>query len=313
MRWRDLFCSRYMKAFEYQVPTYEELYSSVYGLTVSCGHEAIDKRCFVQRGKITMLFSRMREIRTAFAQNIAARILIDECQGSQAGVLAFSGHCSGERYLFSMAAMLAGVHIWRYERGLVLKEIREAEADRHAEFVKKLQASRLRIEDGASIDPDQMVMFARAANRDGRIGLVIVDQLQDFDCGGARNASAGWGVVGSRLHQMATELDAPVLVLSGHPLGAWGGMDTYAGYGCLFDYIDHVLSLTPIAPASEDYKRELLLKEISAPNDTGVRVVMDVATYQLVGCCPMKRSEPPPGMPLAEDCLSPRDQSQAEK
>ena len=175
--------------------------------------QAIDKCGFLRPGEMTVLFSRWSRMRSALAMNLVTKLALDK--ESNGGVLVVSPRRAADEYLAAMAKMMSDVNEWRLSRGLVTKTERAAESVRYEEAVVKLKGSRLYFEDEVCAEPDVILSAARSASRECGLRLVVVDQLQDIGCGLLKNGSAGWGVVGSRLHQLATTCNVPVLVLSG--------------------------------------------------------------------------------------------------
>lgn len=268
-------------ANEIEMPDYGGLYERRAARRGVCGYEALDRRGYLQPGKVTMVFSRLRTERSALAMNLILQSLSKESEGGDAGVVVFSPHQSGEDYFFALAGIMAGNPWFRFEQGLMTRDERRAISAEFEKSVEVLKSKRLYVEDRPDIGPDAMVSTTEWLRGTCPLRLVVVDQLQDIDFGGSNAVSAGWGVVGSRLSRIARACHVPVLVLSGCPFGARTYKDVFWGYGSLHEYVDFALSLNPIGAKGGPGREILLMRPIGSGSDCGVEFEIDPGSLRV--------------------------------
>ena len=254
------------------------------------GIAAIDEWGHMLRaGEVTLLFSGSPMPRTALAMELVWRIVSER----KSGALVFTPGCSAEKYLQTLVGVRAGVNRWRMSRRLVPRSEMEKIRKRCDEVKAKLRGSALFIEDGWCIDPDRMVSAARLAARSIKLGLVVVDRLQDCSCGSLLESVVGWGVLGSRLKRIAEECRVPVLVLSGVSSKEVKIPDVLAGYGCLYEYIGQTVAMRAVK------SEENILYHLEDMTDVFadyVRIEFGSHDFGLIGAerCAAQGSEPAP-------------------
>lgn len=285
-----------LKASEIYAPSYDGMFGAKFKQGRSCGFAPIDKCGFLKPGEVTVLFSRAPWVRSALAMNLAAKMSMSDEEGG--GVLVVSPRLAADEYIGSLAKMMAEINSWRLTRGLVTKAERAAESARYDEAIAKLKDARLCFEDELCIEPDAILSAARSAYRECGLGLVIVDQLQDLGCGTLKNGPVGWGVVGSRLHQLAALYEIPVLVLS----GTTANEDITAGsvlrgYGCFREYVDQMIELARFENATEDGTAVFVLRHVSGPDyESMVKIQFSLKSFKVIDCHEWHKepmSEPP--------------------
>ena len=251
------------------------------------GIAAIDEWGHLLRtGEVTLLFAASQMPRTALALEMVWRIVSER----ESGALVFTPGCSAEKYLQTLVAVRAGVNRWRMSRRLVPRSEMEKIGKRCDEVKAQLRGSALFIEDDWCIDPDKMVRAARSAARSIKLGLVVVDRLQDCSCGSLRESAVGWGVLGSRLKRIAEERHVPVLVLSGVASKEVKAPDVFAGYGCLYEYIGQAVAMRAVKC------EENILFQLEDMTDAfaeQVRIEFKSGDFSLIGAerCAVQRSE----------------------
>jgi len=284
-----------LKASAINVPSYDAMFGAKFSQNWSCGFPAIDKCGFLRPGEVTVLLSRASRMRSALAMNLAAKLALQE--ENDGGVLVVSPRIAADEYLAAMAKMMANVNDWRLVRGLVTKAERAAESARYDEAVVKLKGSRLYFEDDVCVEPDEILSAAQSACREGGLSLVIVDQLQDIGCGPLKNGSVGWGIVGSRLHQLATTYQVPVMVLSGSALDGSENPGVFRGYGCFQEYVDQIVEFSRIwCDGDEDTATFVLRHTYCSDCEPGAKILVNRTSLRIVDCQEWRKepvSDPP--------------------
>ena len=254
------------------------------------GIAAIDEWGHMLRaGEVTLLFAASQMPRTALALELVWRIVSERASGA----LVFTPGCSAEKYLQTLVAVRAGVNRWRMSRRLVPRSEMEKIGKRCDEVKAQLRGSALFIEDDWCIDPDKMVRTARLAARSIKLGLIVVDRLQDCSCGSLQESAVGWGVLGSRLKRIAEECRVPVLVLSGVSTKEVKIPDVLAGYGCLHEYIGRIVAMRAVKSKENIVFR---LEEMTDALADQVRIKFGSGDFSLICAerCAAQRAEQAP-------------------
>lgn len=249
-----------------------------------CGIDEVDRwGGLLRRGDVSILFSRGAASRSSLAMQIVANVAMGGGDKERSGALVFTPQRTAEAYLRVMSGILAGVNWWRLSRRLVPKsEIAEYEKS-YGSVVERLKSSGLFIEDEWRIGPDCMVRSARAANALKSLGVVMVDQLLDCNCGDNGESRIGWGVIGSRLKRIAKEFDVPIVALSSASTRELTLPAIMDGYGSMVDYVDHVVVMRKVQ-RSDNGVVSYALDELTHVGDCveSAIVKLDLNTLRLV-------------------------------
>ncbi|MDQ5908160.1 MAG: replicative helicase [Pseudomonadota bacterium] len=162
----------------------------------------------LQPGELIIVAGRPSMGKTAFAMNIAEYAAIHV----NCAVAVFSMEMPGESLIMRLMSSLGRIEQQRVRSG----QLDDQDWARLTSAVSMLSATRLFIDDGSSLSPNELRARARRLHRqEGGLGLIVVDYMQLMAIPGTNeNRATEVSEISRSLKALAKELSVPVLALS---------------------------------------------------------------------------------------------------